>query len=274
MPKISKTQMGRWASFTQRFRPSFRPRLTAPTLSLALLKKIGSTAMIGGMAIVIFAAFSMHSQIAHSLSEVGFHVRDVTLVGRYRTQRETILATLDIAAGSPILALDIEDKKYRLETLPWIKEARLVRRLPDLVHVDIVEYEPYAILERADHRYLIDRAGHKIIDQHLEAFNYLPRIRGLGGEFEAAHLLDLLDQYPVVRNRLVAASWVKGRRWTLHLDHGGDVLLPEGDMMAALEKLMALEEKQRVLAVARQTIDLRLADRILLRRDSDKGAKT
>lgn len=238
------------------------------------IRRIFVTGLLGAFLVVAVFGVTMRGQIALSLAELGFQVRDITLVGRYRTQRETILTSLDIVAGSPILTIDLDAKKSQLETLPWIETARVARRLPDLIHVDIVEYEPFAILERSSQYYVIDRSGHKIISKHTDAFPYLPQIKGQGGEFEAAHLLDLLDDYPVVRNRLVSASWVKGRRWTLHLDHGGDVLLPEGDIIPALQKLMMLEESQRVLAIAKQTIDLRLADRILLRTANDAEAKT
>ncbi len=237
-------------------------------------RRLAVTALVGICLVIGVAGVTKRAEIAQTLSEFGFYVRDVTLVGRYRTQRDVILNALNIEAGSAILLVDLDQKKEDLEALPWIKAARIVRRLPDLIHVEIIEYEPYAILERSSNHYLIDRHGYKIVNDALGSFNYLPTIKGLGSEFEAAHLLDRLKAYPVLRNRLVSASWVKGRRWTLHLDHGGDVLLPEGDIVPALDKLMALEDAQRVLAVARQTIDLRLTDRILLRFSKGEGAQT
>jgi cell division protein FtsQ len=77
--------------------------------------------------------------------------------------------------------------------------------------------------------------------------------------------MDMLQDYPVVRNRLVAAEWIGGRRWSLTLDHGGAVHLPDKNVQNALNRLMDLERKRRILAVENQSIDLRLPDRILLR---------
>lgn len=205
------------------------------------------------------------SRLDRLTAELGFVVQDITLVGRYRTQREDILTSLGISEGDAIFTIDLEEKRARLQLLPWVKAARVSRRLPNLIHIELDEYEPFARLERQKVVTLVDRQGHKITDQYLESFAYLPLIRGVGVEFEAAHLLDLLDGFPVVRNRLVAAEWVQGRRWTLHLDHGGKLLLPELEISAALDRLMLLETEQRILAVGEQTIDLRLDDRVLLR---------
>ena len=76
-----------------------------------------------------------------------------------------------------------------------------------------------------------------------------------------------------MQNRLKSAKWEGGRRWTLYLDHGGQVLLPELNARNALDKLMELEREQRILAVENQSIDLRLSDRILLRALQPSQAK-
>lgn len=199
------------------------------------------------------------------MAKVGFAVDDITLVGRYRTQRQDIIRVLEIAPGTPILAIDLAEKQARLELLPWVKAARIVRRLPNLLHVELIEFEPFARLLRDGETNLIDRRGQKIISDTSDGFRHLPIMRGEGAEYQAAALLDLLDNYPVIRNRLTAAHWVQGRRWTLTLDHGGRVLLPELDITNALDRLMQLEQDRRILAVGDQTIDLRLDDRVLLR---------
>jgi cell division protein FtsQ len=236
---------------------------------VGLVMQIRRIGFLGGLVLALVGgtiyASQNQDQLSTAMAKIGFSVDDITLVGRYRTQRQDIIRVLEIAPGAPILAIDLAEKRARLELLPWVKTARIVRRLPNLLHVELIEFEPFARLLRDGDTSLIDRRGQKIISDNGDGFRHLPIMRGAGAEYQAAALLDLLDAYPVIRNRLTAAHWVQGRRWTLTLDHGGRVLLPELQIADALDRLMQLEQERRILAVGDQTIDLRLDDRVLLR---------
>jgi cell division protein FtsQ len=236
---------------------------------LALAAQIRHIGFTGALLVALLGGVIYGNQnrdeLLIAMAKVGFAVDDITLVGRYRTQRQDIIRVLEITPGAPILTIDLVEKQARLELLPWVKTARIVRRLPNLLHVELIEFEPFARLLRDGETNLIDRRGQKIISDASDGFRHLPIMRGAGAEYQAASLLDLLDNYPVIRNRLTAAHWVQGRRWTLTLDHGGRVLLPELDIAEALDRLMQLEQDRRILAVGDQTIDLRLDDRVLLR---------
>lgn len=198
-------------------------------------------------------------------AKVGLHVTDITVEGRRRTQREDLLAVTQIAAGMPILRVDLDAVQTRIKKLPWVHNVTVVRRLPGIIHLQVREHEPFALYEEGRKTALIDKNGDVIIRNHLENFEHLPVLSGSGAPIRAQALMGMLQDYPVVRNRLVAAEWIGGRRWSLTLDHGGAVHLPAKHVQNALNRLMDLEREQRILAVENQSIDLRLPDRILLR---------
>ena len=76
--------------------------------------------------------------------------------------------------------------------------------------------------------------------------------------------MDMLQDYPVVRNRLVAAEWIGA---PLEPDFGSWRCRASAGQKCTkrLNRLMDLERERRILAVENQSIDLRLPDRILLR---------
>ena len=228
-------------------------------------RAVGVLAVVVSLGAGVASVGSNFEKVSASMVALGFGVADVTLDGRYRSQKNDILEALNVDVGTPILSIDLPQKQADIEALPWVKSARVARRLPNLLHIELEEYEPFARLARDRVVTLVDRNGAKITDSYLDKFDHLPIISGNGVELRAAHLIDTLDEYPVIRNRLVSAVWVKGRRWTLNLDHGGSVLLPEEGFEQALRRLMTFEETQRILAVANQTIDLRIDERVLLR---------
>ena len=52
------------------------------------------------------------------------------------------------------------------------------------------------------------------------------------------------------------------RRWTLYLDSGVTVLLPEGDPAMALATLEEIDQRQKLLSRGIRSVDLRLPGRI------------
>ena len=198
-------------------------------------------------------------------AKAGLHVTDITVEGRRRTQREDLLAVTQIDAGMPILRVDLDAMQTRIKKLPWVHNVTVVRRLPGIIHLQVSEREPFALYDEGRKTALIDKNGDVITRNHLTAFEHLPVLSGSGAPIRAQALMEMLQDYPVVRNRLVAAEWIGGRRWSLTLDHGGAVHLPAKNVQNALNRLMDLERERRILAVENQSIDLRLPDRILLR---------
>lgn len=279
MPKVKQS--------SQNMRPSIREKVSLRVSRFAgvlrrllgfdgLLRKrvlgaIGLVVIVAGAAIALVSL--EQKAFDDVLAKAGLRVDDVTLEGRYRSQLEDILTVLQIEKGAPILSIDLKDRQARIELLPWVSDARLTRRLPNILHLKIDEYEPYALFKKDGSLILVDREGHQITDRYLDEFKHLPEISGPGAQFQAKEIIELLEYYPILQNRLKSAKWEGGRRWTLYLDHGGQVLLPELNARNALDKLMELEREQRILAVENQSIDLRLSDRILLRALQPSQAK-
>ena len=198
-------------------------------------------------------------------AKAGLHVTDITVEGRRRTQREDLLAVTQIDAGMPILQVDLSAMQTRIKKLPWVHNVTVVRRLPGIINLQVSEREPFALYDEGRKTALLDKNGDVITRTHLQTFEQLPLLSGSGAPIRAQALMDMLQDYPVIRNRLVAAEWIGGRRWSLTLDHGGAVHLPAKNVQNALNRLMDLERERRILAVENQSIDLRLPDRILLR---------
>lgn len=61
--------------------------------------------------------------------------------------RPIALETADVATGINVLSLDLEDIRDRLIALPQVKDATVVRILPDELHISINERHPIAWLD-------------------------------------------------------------------------------------------------------------------------------
>ena len=241
--------------------------------SLALVVALAVTAVFRITSLQPAADYLLSS--AHDISrDAGFRVDDITVEGRQRTQRADLVSAIQVDSHTPIFALDLDAIHHRVRALPWVGDVAVIRRLPNILHISLNERQPFALFRDGDSVALIDRDGTHITGNHLKKFTHLPVFSGQGAGLRAASLMDTLEDYPVVRNRLVAAHWTGERRWTLQLDHGGAVHLPDNNLTGALNRLMDLEREQRILAEENQAIDLRLPDRILLRPRNNRSNRS
>ncbi|HXO02528.1 MAG TPA: cell division protein FtsQ/DivIB [Stellaceae bacterium] len=198
--------------------------------------------------------------------QLGLVVRDIEVVGRTTTDKETILAALDAHAGTPILAVSPARAKEQLEALPWVRSAAIERRLPGTLYVRLVERRPLAVWQHDGKQELIDRDGTVIPVTDLSRFAKLPTVVGDDqARHGAAQLIDVLAGEPELAARVTAAVLVGDRRWNVRIDNIIDVLLPEDDMAGAWAKLAQFETANRILQRDVETIDLRLPDRLVLR---------
>lgn len=226
-------------------------------------------------------AFSVFAPIADTAkpyiwkysAAAGFRIDYVDVKGRKRTDRADLQKAVGLTRGQSIFTIDLPAIHKRVQTLAWVKDVSIIRRLPDRIDIILYEYEPFALYQKGKKKVLVNRQGVEITTQHLHQFKALPVFSGKKALSGASALMDLLADYPVVRNRLVAAHWAGQRRWDLVLDHGGTLHLPESDIRAALDRLMQQERQRRILA-QKQVIDLRLPDRILLRPISTPASNT
>ena len=196
-------------------------------------------------------------------------VQTIRIEGRDKTPEPFLRAALGVAKGDKLLGFSLEAARTRLEKLTWVQHATVERHLPGTVVVRLEERRPFAVWQNGGKFQLIDRSGEVVVQQDpakdADAFKTLPLVVGAGAPEAAAALLDDLASLPALRSRVVAAVRVGERRWTLHLNNGADILLPEGAEGVAMSRLMELQASQALLDRPLQFVDMRLPDRLVVR---------
>ncbi|MCH8237221.1 MAG: FtsQ-type POTRA domain-containing protein [Proteobacteria bacterium] len=199
-------------------------------------------------------------------TEIGFKVEEILVVGRRETTQEELLAAVRLVRGAPILAFDLQAAKKRLEALPWVKTASVGRMLPDTVLLNVEERRPLALWQHKGVFALIDTDGEVIMRKGLDRFSDLLVVIGSDAPKHAAKLIEVLATEPQLMDWVEAAIRVGGRRWNLRLKGDIDVRLPEENAANAWTRLAEYEKTHRVLERDVQVLDLRLPDRLIVRK--------
>lgn len=229
-----------------------------------------STAWLSGAAQLAWeeAREDIARQTQDAATLAGMRLYQITVEGRERTSGNDIVGAIDMAQGGPLLAVDPVATRERLESLPWVKEATVERRLPDIVHIRLRERTPIAMWQRDSGAFLLVDADGTVIDADVTPYGDLPVIVGAGAPEAASDLFTMLSGAPGLSGRVRAAVRVGQRRWDLWFDGVGEnavtVRLPEFNTAEALHQLANLEREQAILERDLASIDMRLPGRLIV----------
>ena len=227
-----------------------------------------STAVVYGLSVggyfgrsADFAARKMSTVMVSA----GFKVARVTIEGQNRVGNQEIMRALQLDRNVSTLGFETAAAQERLEKLPLIRRAQVMRLLPSQLHVVIEERVPYAIWQHNASLQLVDQDGTVLQKLKEGARPNLPLVVGAGAGKNARDLLDELARWPQVKSKVQAAIRVADRRWNLKLANGMEIRLPEEDFARALKKVAELDRTQKILSGDAVAVDLRLSDRVTIR---------
>lgn len=212
-----------------------------------------------------------------AMADAGFRISGYQIVGINHMDRKLVDAVvtdeLNRAAQSagvakaPQSMVDVGAIRQRLLGFGWVKDARVSRRLPDTLVIDIVERKPSALWQSQGQLALIDGGGVVLDRVPVDKMPDLPLLIGPGANGQAEELAKLMAAVPTLKPQLASATWVGGRRWDLNFQSGETVALPEGDPQArsALTKFAGLDKSSGLLGRGILRFDLRVPGKMIVR---------
>jgi cell division protein FtsQ len=202
----------------------------------------------------------------HALARaVGLGLHQVTISGISQMGENEVLAAAGINSKQSLAFLDVNDLRERLERVPMIKSAMVRKLYPNELVITLTEREAHGIWQNNGELFVIAADGTVIDLMQDERYLDLPFVVGEGANTRSKDYLALLEAAGPLKNRIRAGTLVAGRRWTLKMDNGMDVRLPELGVANALARLVKLEHEQKILEKDVLAIDLRMADRVVVR---------
>ncbi|MBA3510903.1 cell division protein FtsQ/DivIB [Sphingomonas sp.] len=245
------------------------------------LAGLAFSAFLLAMGVVVVIALDIPSKAATStgaaIGRAGFTVSGYRIVGLNRMNRAQVDAVIvdelrqasESAGGSkPAQPLvDVAAIRNRLLQFGWVKDARVSRRLPDTLVIDIVERRPEALWQDKQQLALIDGDGVVLDRVRVDQMPDLPLLIGPGANARARDLGRLMDLVPTLKPQLASATWIGRRRWDLAFQTGETVALPEDEGAArqALTKFAKVDRSSGLLGRGLVRFDLRVPGKMTVR---------
>jgi cell division protein FtsQ len=202
-------------------------KLITWTMGLILLALLWLAALFFGIPAMLWA------ETSDLAARAGMRVAKVEVHGTQHMDELPVYNHALTQVDHSMLALDLEGLRERIKQLGWVEDARISRRLPDTLVVNIVERRPVAVWQRDGKFSLIDASGVVLTGVDAESMPGLPLVVGPEANVQTAALTKLMDAAPALKPMLAGATWIGNRRWDLQFQSGETLALPEGEAAAA-----------------------------------------
>jgi cell division protein FtsQ len=172
-------------------------------------------------------------EAAKAVGRAGFEVKRVEVKGIDQMERLTVYAIALDQHSMAMPLVDLDKVRNQLLQYGWVEDARVYRRLPDTLVVDIVERKAAAIWQHNQKLSLVDAKG-VILDKVRpdQPTPDLPLLIGADANEQAIAFHNLIARAPALNPMIASATWVGNRRWDIGFQTGETLALPEGEELA------------------------------------------
>jgi cell division protein FtsQ len=210
------------------------------------------------------------------LTSPRFAVTEVAVAGASRLTPEEVVAASGIAPGTNLFRLDRDAVVARLEALPLVRRADLVRRFPNRVTLAVEERRPFT-LAHAGRLHWIDEQGVSLGHEPRAVAPKAPVITGLGPADLAGGppsprvaagislLRVLLRSETALLQQISEIDVSRPDGPVLYTVEGVEVRLGAEDWEARLGRLQGVLAQMRAGTEAASAIDLRFRDQVVLK---------
>lgn len=201
-----------------------------------------------------------------------FPVKEVVFLGNKHLSQAELDEISGVRQNEDLLMLSARKTAEKILLSPWIKKVSVRKDFPERLLINITEALPFAILDKDGEMSLIDERGNLLEKMKTDPVPFLPIIRA-GDSVGNENFMEALSLARIIRDKEIAAE--RNRVEILANGKGPEemslivdnllIKIGRGDYERKLNRLFAIEEEIKKKAVALDHIDLRFANRIVVK---------
>jgi cell division protein FtsQ len=209
---------------------------------------------------------AMTAMVDRIQSQEAFMVHRMEIEGASPVVDKALRAMLPVTLPASSFDIDLPALRSAAERLDAIEKMELRIQPGGVLSAVVTERTPAILWRHARGLDLLDASGHRVASvtsRDLRAD--LPMIAGEGAGAHSAEALALIDAVGPILPRLRGLERMGERRWDVVLDRGQRIMLPAERPLPALQKVLAIDREDGLLARDVVAVDLRDPARPVLR---------
>jgi cell division protein FtsQ len=270
--------------------PFLRAQRRVPVRRGPLAKKTANRLKVVLVALASVGVLVVCASVLYNYGEHSWRFRirsasNIDVVGTQTVSRRQVMEAFAADLGRNIFSVPLEERRRRLEAIPWVESAAVMRLLPDRLRVDLVERTPMAFVRLGSRIALIDRNG--VIMELPRSRKYsFPVIKGMADSEPLSTRAARMQMYSALMGELDS----EGAHYSQDLsevdlsdpedakvvvaDPGGAVLIHLGssDFLRRYKTYLAHLQEWRQQFQKVESVDLRYERQIIVNPDSGAHA--
>jgi cell division protein FtsQ len=205
-------------------------------------------------------------------------VKHIAFIGNRHLTDDELIALARVHVGESLITISNRKVSQRLLKSPWIRSVSVRKEFPARLSVVIEESVPFALLDMNGHLFLVDEKGEFLEELKDDSIPFLPVIAGdpfkeREGFSEAIKLAKLMnDRGFLSETDHIEIMIRKPHELALTID-GTVVKMGAGRYEEKLERLINLEDEIKSRGIFVDYIDLRFANKAIVKPMTNKAAK-
>ena len=195
---------------------------------------------------------------------VDFKLDKINLNNLKYIKKNEIFEKLNSYYNTAIFSIELNSLREKIKTIKLVEDVHIERILPNTLNINITEKTPIGIIQKGNLYKLITNDGSILFNERIHEFYYLPIFTGNNAEKNAQKILDILN-LSNFKEEIWSISLINERRWNLNLKKGVTILLPEKNIVKALNLINDIEESYKILDGNFLEIDLRNDKQIIFK---------
>ena len=126
-------------------------------------------------------AYGAHRAYLHATTSSTFAIEAVDIAGVDRCSADEVNGLAGVSLGDNLIQLDADVVRTRVEQHPWVRSAKVTRRWPRRLAIEVVEHVPVALVALG-HLYYADAEGNIVKRRAPSERPSLPVVTGLSRE--------------------------------------------------------------------------------------------
>lgn len=240
--------------------------------SALIIRNIATFVFIFASAVALYFYLSSYSV------QLFFPIKNVVFIGNRHLTDDELLELSRIHENEELITLSNKQISERLLKSPWIRGVNVRKEFPDTLTVTVEEAKPFALLDMKRHLFLLDEEGKLLEEFREDSIPFLPVIAGdpfknKEGFSEALKLVKSMNERGFSFNREYVEIFAqKPNELTVTID-GTAVKIGEGEYEEKLDRFIQVENDIKKLGIPVDYIDLRFANRAILKPIPEKVDK-
>jgi cell division septal protein FtsQ len=220
--------------------------------TFGMIRWVLIAALLAGVGVFGFGLFKFLREGSY------FQLSNIEITNQTRAKREEILGCLNVRMGDNLVFLNEQEVRRRVEAHPWVHHARVGKRLPDTLWIELEERSPVALLSNArdGSLYGLDAEGYVLPSLPIKelAENNFPVVTGIPAVMcFAGNLLEfpVPDSVTVVVTEVLRSPRLRESISEIHWDpRSGYVLYPRHGARQVFLGKKAIRERVSILEQA------------------------